>query len=134
MPITTSISAIKRYIVNNIFKLLFKYYQHLFICDYMLWIYKQKGELYYRLIHKKTAFPYPYTSKTDFRFTRKADTWKESTTVKYKNISIREFQIHNNRNCIKFRFHFKNVLQFLPEHQKNQVASPNVNRNQQTCE
>ena len=36
--------------------------------------------------------------------------WNESTTVKYNSISIGEFQIHNNRDCVKFRFHFKNLL------------------------
>ena len=36
--------------------------------------------------------------------------WNESTTVKYNSVSIGEFQIHNNRDCVKFRFHFKNLL------------------------
>ncbi|NBO22657.1 hypothetical protein EBU94_04870 [bacterium] len=37
---------------------------------------------------------------------RKKD-WEESTTIKYKGNSVAEIQIHNNRNCVKTRFHMK---------------------------
>ena len=39
--------------------------------------------------------------------------WNESNTVKYNNISIGEFQVHNNRQCYKFRFNFKNLIKIL---------------------
>ena len=104
---------IKSYILKNIFKLTFKYYQNLFVCDYILWIYKRKGELNYLLIDRRNAFPYPFNIKEGFSFTRDPKNWKESTTIKYKKVSIGEYQIHNERDCIKFRFHFQNVLKFL---------------------
>lgn len=62
---------------------------------------------------RKNAFPYPFTKKEELSLTRDIKNWNESTTIKYKNISIGEYPIHTKRNCIKFRFHFKNVLKFL---------------------
>ena len=104
---------IKSYIFKNVFQLTFKYYQNLFSCDYILWVYKQKDEFCYLFIDRKNAFLYPFNKKDEFLFTRGIQNWKESTTIQYKKVSIGEFQIHTKRNCIKFRFHFKNVLKFL---------------------
>jgi hypothetical protein len=51
-----------------------------------------------------------------FDFTRKIN-WVESSTLKVlinnKYLSIGEFQIHNNRDCIKFRFNMNNLLKYL---------------------
>lgn len=41
------------------------------------------------------------------------ETWNESSSVRYNGVSIGEFQIHNNRNCVKFRFHFKNLCDMI---------------------
>ena len=57
----------------------------------------------------------------NFIFTKNLDTWNESATMKveYKIedkktiLSLGEYQIHNNRNCIKFRFDLKNLLRYL---------------------
>ena len=94
---------------SNQFKALDLFIQNLFVCDYILWIYKRKGELNYLLIDRKNAFPYPFNIKDEFSFTRDPLNWKESTTIKYKKVSIGEYPIHNKRDCIKFRFHFQNV-------------------------
>jgi len=53
--------------------------------------------------------------KIDFKdyqitFTKNLDNWNESNTVKVNNKSIGEFQIHKNRDCIKFRFHMNKLL------------------------
>ena len=37
------------------------------------------------------------------------ETWNESTTVKYNNVSIGEFQIHKKRDAVKFRFILENL-------------------------
>nr|YP_009472584.1 hypothetical protein [Rhipilia penicilloides]ARO74249.1 hypothetical protein [Rhipilia penicilloides] len=103
----------KSFILKNVFKLTFQYYQNLWNCDYILWVYKQKNKFCYLLINRKNAFPYPFNKKKEFSFTRGIENWKESTTLKYKKVSIGEYPIHKNRDCIKFRFHFKNVLNFL---------------------
>ena len=40
-------------------------------------------------------------------------TWNESNSVSYNGISLGEFQVHNNRNCFKFRFNFENLFVIL---------------------
>lgn len=91
----------------------FKYYQNLFVCDFILWVYKRKNQFYYSSIDRKNVYPYPFYKKEYFSFTRTVANWNESLTLKYKNVSIGEFQIHNNRDCIKFHFHLKNLLNFF---------------------
>lgn len=41
------------------------------------------------------------------------EAWNESSSVKYNNVSIGEFQIHNKRKCVKFRFNFKNLIDII---------------------
>lgn len=48
--------------------------------------------------------------RKDFTFTRDLDKWVESTTLKYKGVSIAELQTHKNRS---FKFRFK--LSAIPE-------------------
>lgn len=97
----------KSSIRKNSFKFTFKYYQNLFVCDYILWIYKRKSEWNYLLIDRKKAFSYPFHIKEELSFTRAPNHWKESTTIKYKKVSIGEYPIPNKRDCIKLRFHFR---------------------------
>jgi hypothetical protein len=52
--------------------------------------------------------------KNNFSFTRDFSSWTESTTLKYKGISIAEIQIHKNRT-FKFRFILSKLLLFLDE-------------------
>lgn len=39
--------------------------------------------------------------------------WNESNTVKYSNVSIGEFQVHNKRNCFKFRFNMDGINKLI---------------------
>lgn len=57
---------LKSFIFKNVFKLTFKYYQNLFNCDYILWVYKQKNKFCYLFIDRKNAFPYPFSKKEEF--------------------------------------------------------------------
>lgn len=102
-----SLYSIKRFIIKNIEYLLPIYYKNLFCCDYLLWIFKLKNDINYKLFNKKKYIDW---DKSNLRFTNKLNNWKECNTLKYNNLSIGIFQIHNNRNCIKFRFYFKNLL------------------------
>jgi hypothetical protein len=36
--------------------------------------------------------------------------WNESTAININNTNIGEFQIHNHRDCIKFRWSFEKLL------------------------
>lgn len=48
---------IQSYILENFFMLTFKYYQNLFICDYILWIYKKTMYFNIFLWIEKMLFP-----------------------------------------------------------------------------
>jgi hypothetical protein len=120
---------IKEFILSNPHKLIKLYYKHLYCCDYLIYI-KDSDKL--------TINIYP-TSRLDINsitnkkilFTKNNDNWNESNTLKIqikdipenlelnkKNISkyfvtLGEFQIHNHRNCVKFRFNYPNLISFV---------------------
>ena len=69
-----------------------------------------------RWFHKKFLQDVQF-DPSKFTFTKPTVAeWNESTTVKYNSVTIGEFQIHNNRDCVKFRFHFKNLLHIVDTH------------------
>ncbi len=95
---------IKEYIEANTASMLKKYWN----CTYNVPV------LYYNEQRDKICFikelnP-PDFEQENITFTQTGKDWK-STTVKYKGKRIGEFQEHNNRNCIKFRW-FQNNLEF----------------------
>jgi hypothetical protein len=51
----------------------------------------------------------PKWNKELFTFTKSVSSWNESNTVKYSGVSIGEFQAHNNRDCLKFRFNMDGI-------------------------
>jgi hypothetical protein len=100
---------LKRFIKNNLLFMFNIYFKNLFCCDYLLWIYKNK-EISYRIIKKpKTLKIKSNLLKLNTNITK----WTESNILKYNNKSIGVFQIHNNRNCIKFRFYMNNLLNLV---------------------
>lgn len=112
---------IKEYIIININKVLQEYLKHLFCCDYLIYLSsslnKDKTEINIKsltiidcIIVKKLT---NIIKKSNITFTKYLDNWNESSTIKINNISIGEFQIHNNRDNIKFRFNFKNLLKLI---------------------
>jgi len=112
---------IKEYIIININKILQEYVKNLFCCDYLIYlstkINKDKTELNVKSINifenKISKQLNNIIKKSNITFTKYLDNWNESTTVKVNNISIGEFQIHNNRDNIKFRFNLKNLLKLI---------------------
>ena len=102
----------KELVINKINHMIPIYIKHLFDCDYLLLIYiNSPNDGFY--IYEKNIIKDIYWEFKDFAFTRGLDNWNESTTVKYKNLSIGEFQIHNHRNCYKFRFHILNLSKVI---------------------
>lgn len=102
----------KVFIINNISMLIKKYIDNTFICDFLLWFYNENGKFHYKVIRKESLH-LNFTDDNSWTFTRNQDEWNESSTVKYSGISLGEFQIHNNRNCVKFRFNMKNLIKFI---------------------
>lgn len=101
--------------IDHIDLLINMYWKNIFECDYLLLMYNLENHACpinnYRLFGKRGNMP-RWDNKL-FSFTRQLNDWKESTTLKYNGISIGEFQVHNNRNCLKFRFIMKGIMQLI---------------------
>lgn len=89
------------------------YLDHLLDSDYLLWVYKEKEKFKYSIVNSEIYRDFIWDIN-DFTFTKDTiDKWNESNTLKYKGISIGEFQAHKGRVCYKFRFNMKNLLNIL---------------------
>ena len=100
-------------VFENIESLMPIYVEHLFDSDWLLWIYKDKTGYSFKAISKNDISKFDW-ERDKFTFTKQSvEEWNESNTVKYDGITIGEFQVHNNRNCFKFRFHMTNILALL---------------------
>lgn len=107
----------KNLVFNHIDRLVDMYWHNMFDCDYLLLFFNLENYLdplnNYRIFGKEGTKP--RWDKTKFSFTRTPDNWNESTTLKYANITIGEFQVHRNRGCFKFRFNMKGVKKLLEQ-------------------
>lgn len=103
--------------IEHIDLLIDMYWKNIFECDYLLLMYNLERHASpmenYRLFGKYGNLP--KWNKNLFSFTRSLSEWRESTTLKYNGVSIGEFQAHNHRNCLKFRFTMKGVMKLLEE-------------------
>lgn len=105
----------KRLSIENIDILINMYWKNIFECDYLFFIYNLENKSNplnnYRVFGKYGDLP-----KWDnglFSFTQSLETWRESNTLKYDGISIGNFQVHNHRDCFKFRFNMKGIMTLL---------------------
>ena len=105
--------SFKLMVYEYIDKLLPIYIDHLFDSDFLLWIRKTDDSYITKIVKKEDVGKFEW-NKENFSFTKEniAD-WNESNTLKYDGISIGEFQVHNNRQCYKFRFNFNNLIKIL---------------------
>ena len=136
-------TAIKRHILGEAAPMMNDYLYNLNACDYLIHIHLKKRVVPPRLGSQQTTqnylnlFPeiqlstaalevkyiswYHRSFFENFHFNPElitfsrstVETWNESSSVRYNGMSIGEFQIHNNRNCVKFRFHFKNLCDMI---------------------
>ena len=104
---------IKPVIINNIVKMLPVFIDYMFISDYTVWIGINKDEISCELIESSKTVEIDLNSY-NFSFTRGIGNWNESTTLKYKNKSLAEIQIHTNRT-FKFGFVMGTLLSLLRE-------------------
>lgn len=107
----------KEITLNRIGEIINVYWEHLFSCDYLLYVYNviKKNKLLNEpcfMVFNKSYVP-PLWDPSKFSFTRNIDSWNESNTLKYCNYSIGEFQAHKNRNCLKFRFNLDGIIKLL---------------------
>jgi hypothetical protein len=107
----------KRVSLDCIDEVMNRYWKNIFDCDYLIHFYDfcQKSEMlnsvpkYVAFAKRKT----PAWERKWFSFTQTVDSWNESNTVKYCGESIGEFQVHNNRDCFKFRFNMKGIANLM---------------------
>lgn len=103
---------IKSIVYNNIHTMLPIFFDYLFISDFTIWFqYTSFNKLTYTIFDRNQFLDLEF-DRSNFTFTRDLTNWTESTTLKYKNKSIAEIQIHKNRT-FKFRFIMKAVIEFL---------------------
>lgn len=87
------------------------YLSYTFDCDYTLVFFPIKN--LYKII-KKNEIKHKYKFKKEyFSFTQNYDSWNESCSIKYNDITIGNSQIHQNRKSYKFRFNLENILSFV---------------------
>lgn len=107
-------NQIKEIVFKNIHKMLPLFIDYMFMSDYTVWLKEDNyGEFEYIIINKNKIIDISL-DRNNFSFTRDLDTWNESTTLKYRNKSIAEIQIHTNRT-FKFRFIMPSLMGLLKE-------------------
>lgn len=104
---------IKTVVLHHIEKMIPTFWDYLFVSDYTVWVRYDEGRYSYT-VFDRNQFVNIETEHDHFSFTRAGEQWNESTTVKYKGISIAEIQIHKNRT-FKFRFIMKALQKFIVE-------------------
>lgn len=105
---------IKDMMVNKIDEVLPIFVEKLLDADYILWVFQDKKKdnaFSYELIKGDSIVDIDYNIK-NFTFTKNLVEWNESTTLKYKDLSIAEIQVHKNRS-FKFRFIMKNLISMI---------------------
>ena len=103
----------KEMVLEHISEMVPIYLEHLLDSNYLLWIYKKKSEYHYKIFDKEFADRMKWYGN-EFSFTKNSiEEWNESNTLKYKGVSIGEFQVHKSRACFKFRFNMENLEKII---------------------
>lgn len=108
---TTNTEEIKNYIENNITKLLNDYINNTFDCP-IVYYNKHKDKILFIKIKKNIDW---INYNLTFSHILKNKKWNESSSIIISDITIGEFQIHNNRDCVKFRWSFENLLNLFKD-------------------
>lgn len=111
IDITNNLEYIKKYIELHILELLFIYIQNTF--EYPI-IYYNKHKNILILVNLKKEIDW-ITQNILFSHIIKNKKWNESTSIYVNKINIGEFQIHNHRDCIKFRWAFEKLLSLFKD-------------------
>lgn len=111
------VELFKKFSIDNIDLVIQEYWKNLFNSDFMVYFFNvlDKNKLPNEKVDSLVllSFEQPMWDKNNFSFTQTLDSWNESNTVKYCGVSIGEFQVHNNRDCFKFRFDMKKIMRLI---------------------
>ncbi len=110
-------AELKVYIMEHIDEILKTYLKYTFHCD-IIYYFKERKKNYLQIVKydesrlNNVEFEKGFVS---FSHIKNKKDWNESSTVYYtlnnKTISIGEFQVHNNRDNIKFRWNFDKIVE-----------------------
>jgi hypothetical protein len=112
IPETLKMNEIKLHIEENFQSILDEYFHYTFECPIIY--YNQKTTtLLFVINNRKIDW-----SIVDIQFSHKIKnkTWNESSTISVAGVTIGEFQVHNNRDCIKFRWYFEKLLKLFTDY------------------
>ena len=111
--ITDNSTDIKEYIQDNVNSMLEKYFEYTFDCPIVYYNEKKDFALFVTTIMTIDWSSY----KIDFSHRRNnTGKWNESTSISIDGLNIGEFQLHNHRDNIKFRWNFVNILEKFNKH------------------
>jgi hypothetical protein len=106
----TENATIKTYIENNLKSLLTEYLANTFHCPVLFYC-EESNEC--MIITLKTPIKWEEAT-LEFLHKKKGSVWNESATIKvthnFKEYTLGEFQIHNHRDGVKFRFDLKTLI------------------------
>ena len=107
----SSSEQIKSFIEKNITKLLESYCSSTFDCPVIY--YNRHTDL---LLFIKIKENINWTNQDIvFSHIKSNKKWNESSSISICDKNIGEFQIHNHRNCIKFRWSFEKLLNMFKD-------------------
>jgi hypothetical protein len=106
------LDQIKTFISNNITNLLQVYSAHTFDCP-ILYYNKHSDVLAFILLKEEINWS---ASNINFSHNIRRKLWNESSSISINGVTIGEFQVHKNRDCIKFRWAFENLLTVFGQH------------------
>jgi hypothetical protein len=106
------LDQIKLFISNNIVNLLQVYSAHTFDCPIL---YYNKHSDVLAFIELKEEINWSANS-INFSHNIRKKLWNESSSISINGVTIGEFQVHKNRDCIKFRWAFENLLALFGPH------------------
>lgn len=119
----------KRNVLENPIDTVNLYLSYLFCCNHTISLQFEQGVIHYF----KTKGKVSLSNETEFNFSQTLETWKESMTLRVKiddkYMSLCEFQIHNNRNCIKCRFNMDTIITLIEINRVSNVLFNAVNLN-----
>jgi hypothetical protein len=111
VDINYTLEQIKAHIEQNVKSMMDIYFDLTFDCPVLY--YNQKSD---KLQLIKLTKKIDWSDQViEFSHNKKNKEWGESSTISINNVTIGEFQVHNHRDCIKFRWAFENLLSKFPE-------------------
>jgi hypothetical protein len=111
IDMSLTLEEIKTHIETNVKNMLYIYFDLTFDCPI---IYYNKKTNILQLIKVITKIEWN-DYLVEFSHIKKSKKWGESSTISINNVTIGEFQVHNHRDCIKFRWAFENVLKVFTD-------------------